>query len=72
VGINFSVDANSGSTRIVGDVAFDTVLNRVRAITPVPGGIGPVTDVWLMGNVADAARAQLPEATTAEHTLWQT
>ncbi|MDV3129947.1 hypothetical protein M1247_33940 [Mycobacterium sp. 21AC1] len=56
VGINLDVDPVSGATRIVGDVAFDAVLNRVRAITPVPGGIGPVTDVWLMRNVVAAAR----------------
>lgn len=57
VGINLDVDPVSGATRIVGDVAFDAVLNRVRGITPVPGGIGPVTDVWLMRNVVAAARA---------------
>lgn len=54
VGINLSFD-DAGRTRIVGDVDFDGVLNRVRAITPVPGGIGPVTDVWLMRSVVDAA-----------------
>jgi len=58
VGINhLTVDEVSGATRIVGDVAFDAVINRVRAITPVPGGVGPVTDVWLMGNVVEASRA---------------
>jgi methylenetetrahydrofolate dehydrogenase (NADP+) / methenyltetrahydrofolate cyclohydrolase len=54
VGIN-PVRAN-GAVRLVGDVAFDDVAPRARAITPVPGGIGPVTDVWLLGNTVAAAR----------------
>ena len=56
VGINLSVDEATSKTRIVGDVDFDSVINRARAITPVPGGVGPVTDVWLMRNVVEAAR----------------
>jgi methylenetetrahydrofolate dehydrogenase (NADP+)/methenyltetrahydrofolate cyclohydrolase len=56
VGINLGENPATGRTQIVGDVAFESVLNRVRAITPVPGGIGPVTDVWLMRNVVEAAR----------------
>jgi methylenetetrahydrofolate dehydrogenase (NADP+)/methenyltetrahydrofolate cyclohydrolase len=58
VGVNVSEDEGSGATRIVGDVDFESVLNRVRAVTPVPGGIGPVTDVWLMRNVVEAARLE--------------
>jgi methylenetetrahydrofolate dehydrogenase (NADP+)/methenyltetrahydrofolate cyclohydrolase len=41
---------------MVGDVDFETVAPRSRAITPVPGGIGPVTDVWLLRNTVAAAR----------------
>jgi methylenetetrahydrofolate dehydrogenase (NADP+)/methenyltetrahydrofolate cyclohydrolase len=67
VGINPKVDAGTGRTHIVGDVAFDTVLNRVRAITPVPGGIGPVTDVWLMRNVVKAARCSTNNALPGSH-----
>jgi methylenetetrahydrofolate dehydrogenase (NADP+)/methenyltetrahydrofolate cyclohydrolase len=59
-------DPSSGRTRIVGDVEFSEVLGRARALTPVPGGVGPVTDVWLLGNTAAAARnqaGQLPART---------
>jgi methylenetetrahydrofolate dehydrogenase (NADP+)/methenyltetrahydrofolate cyclohydrolase len=49
VGINFIRTADGGA-HLIGDVAFDEVAPRTRAITPVPGGIGPVTDVWLLHN----------------------
>lgn len=55
VGINPLIDAD-GRTRMVGDVDTDSVARRVRAVTPVPGGIGPLTDVWLLRNTVDAAR----------------
>ncbi|MGW4490055.1 bifunctional 5,10-methylenetetrahydrofolate dehydrogenase/5,10-methenyltetrahydrofolate cyclohydrolase [Amycolatopsis sp. NPDC004368] len=54
VGINVVED--DGGRRIVGDVAWDEVVGRARAITPVPGGVGPVTDVWLIRNTVLAAR----------------
>lgn len=56
VGINLVTDGEPGSGRIVGDVALGEAAARARAITPVPGGIGPVTDVWLMRNTVQAAR----------------
>jgi methylenetetrahydrofolate dehydrogenase (NADP+) / methenyltetrahydrofolate cyclohydrolase len=56
VGINPVRDPRTGATRMAGDVAFDDVLSRARAMTPVPGGIGPVTDVWLLRNTVTAAR----------------
>lgn len=55
VGINAAIDAE-GVTRMVGDVDFASVEPRVRAITPVPGGVGPVTDVWLLHNTVSAAK----------------
>jgi len=54
VGIN-PVTGDDGRIRLVGDVALDDVAGIARAVTPVPGGIGPVTDVWLMRNTAIAA-----------------
>jgi methylenetetrahydrofolate dehydrogenase (NADP+) / methenyltetrahydrofolate cyclohydrolase len=44
--------------KLVGDVDFATVSPRVRAITPVPGGVGPMTVAMLMRNTLDAARRQ--------------
>ncbi len=56
VGINPVHDPASGKARFVGDVDFAGVSSRARAITPVPGGVGPVTDVWLLQNAVSAAR----------------
>ena len=56
VGINPVTHPRTGATHMVGDVEFTEVAQRARAITPVPGGIGPVTDVWLLHNATLAAR----------------
>ncbi|MFL4902547.1 bifunctional 5,10-methylenetetrahydrofolate dehydrogenase/5,10-methenyltetrahydrofolate cyclohydrolase [Streptomyces sp. MMS24-I2-30] len=56
VGMNPLRDPDTGAVRMVGDVDTEDVLPRVRAVTPVPGGIGPVTDVWLLRNTVAAAR----------------
>jgi methylenetetrahydrofolate dehydrogenase (NADP+) / methenyltetrahydrofolate cyclohydrolase len=56
VGINQVTDPATGASRLAGDVDFDAVAPRARAITPVPGGIGPVTDVWVIRNTVAAAR----------------
>jgi methylenetetrahydrofolate dehydrogenase (NADP+)/methenyltetrahydrofolate cyclohydrolase len=58
VGINPVCDSVTGRVRMTGDVDFDAVAPRTRAITPVPGGVGPVTDVWLLRNTVLAARLQ--------------
>ena len=51
VGINRIPDASSAKGyRIVGDVAFDEVAPKAYAITPVPGGVGPMTIAMLMHN----------------------
>ena len=57
VGIN-RVQTDAGS-RIVGDVAFDEVLPHAAAITPVPGGVGPMTIACLLQNTLHAARKTL-------------
>jgi methylenetetrahydrofolate dehydrogenase (NADP+)/methenyltetrahydrofolate cyclohydrolase len=44
--------------KLVGDVDAASVAPRVRAITPVPGGVGPMTVAMLMKNTLDAARRQ--------------
>jgi methylenetetrahydrofolate dehydrogenase (NADP+) / methenyltetrahydrofolate cyclohydrolase len=56
VGINPVHDPLTGTVHLAGDVSFADVAARARAITPVPGGIGPVTDVWLIRNTTKAAR----------------
>jgi methylenetetrahydrofolate dehydrogenase (NADP+)/methenyltetrahydrofolate cyclohydrolase len=54
VGIN-RVDAGEGKTRLVGDVAFDEASEVAGAITPVPGGVGPMTIAMLLRNTLVAA-----------------
>lgn len=56
VGINRIEEA--GRSRLVGDVDFDAVLPIAAAITPVPGGVGPMTIALLMHNTVTAARQQ--------------
>ena len=58
VGINPIEDPDSGKVRLVGDLEFDSVAARAEAISPVPGGVGPITDVWLLRNALEAARHQ--------------
>ncbi|MDR6952916.1 methylenetetrahydrofolate dehydrogenase (NADP+)/methenyltetrahydrofolate cyclohydrolase [Ancylobacter sp. 3268] len=55
VGIN-RVDAGGGKTRLVGDVAFDEAQGIAGLITPVPGGVGPMTIACLLQNTLTAAR----------------
>jgi methylenetetrahydrofolate dehydrogenase (NADP+)/methenyltetrahydrofolate cyclohydrolase len=42
--------------RLVGDVDFKNVSKKARAITPVPGGVGPMTITMLMRNTVDSAK----------------
>ena len=49
------VGTNEVDGKLTGDVAFDEVMEKVSAITPVPGGVGPVTNVMLMKNTLMAA-----------------
>jgi methylenetetrahydrofolate dehydrogenase (NADP+) / methenyltetrahydrofolate cyclohydrolase len=54
VGIN-RIPTEDGKGRLVGDVAFDEVADFAAAITPVPGGVGPMTIAMLMRNTLVAA-----------------
>jgi len=60
VGINrvAAPDLGPGRTRLVGDVDFAAAYGLARAITPVPGGVGPMTVACLMRNTLQAARRQ--------------
>jgi methylenetetrahydrofolate dehydrogenase (NADP+)/methenyltetrahydrofolate cyclohydrolase len=61
VGIN-RIDAGNGKTKLVGDVDFASAAEVAGAITPVPGGVGPMTIAVLLRNTVVAAhlRAGLP------------
>ena len=62
VGINRVEDAaKERGYRLVGDVAFDEVSMKASAVTPVPGGVGPMTIAMLMANTVKAARQSLVE-----------
>ena len=59
VGVNRIEDIASGKGyRLVGDVDFDRVAQKASLITPVPGGVGPMTIAMLMHNTVRAARMQ--------------
>jgi methylenetetrahydrofolate dehydrogenase (NADP+)/methenyltetrahydrofolate cyclohydrolase len=58
VGINPLRDEATGKVRMVGDVDFESVSEVAEAISPVPGGVGPITDVFLLHNGVHAARLQ--------------
>lgn len=55
IGIN-PVTGAGGTTRIVGDVDFASVERVAEALSPVPGGVGPITDVWVLRNAVAAAK----------------
>ena len=56
VGINRVEDSSKKrGFRLVGDVAYDEVAPKCHAITPVPGGVGPMTIAFLMSNTVKAA-----------------
>lgn len=57
VGIN-RISDGQGGTRIVGDVLADEVVEVAGALTPVPGGVGPVTVAILLRSAVEAARQQ--------------
>jgi len=57
VGIN-RIDTPDGKGRLVGDVAFDAAVSVAGAITPVPGGVGPMTIASLLRNTLEAACRQ--------------
>jgi methylenetetrahydrofolate dehydrogenase (NADP+)/methenyltetrahydrofolate cyclohydrolase len=56
VGIN-RITLPDGTTKLVGDVLFDEVEPIAQAITPVPGGVGPMTRAMLLRNTLKAAQA---------------
>ena len=65
VGIN-RIDAGNGKTKLVGDVAYAEALPHAGAITPVPGGVGPMTIACLLQNTLTAACRQRGIELTSE------
>jgi len=60
VGMNRIPDASKKSgSRLVGDVDFDEVKHIASAITPVPGGVGPMTIAMVLKNTLLAAKRQI-------------
>ena len=59
IGINQILDEKTGKSRIVGDVDTEKVIEVASWVTPVPGGVGPVTVSILMKNALTAHKRQL-------------
>jgi methylenetetrahydrofolate dehydrogenase (NADP+)/methenyltetrahydrofolate cyclohydrolase len=59
VGVNRVGKTESGKDKLCGDVDFDTVKEKASAITPVPGGVGPMTITMLMMNTVRAAKLRI-------------
>jgi len=57
--IIIDVGINKQGDKIVGDVSFEEVKDKVKAITPVPGGVGPMTIACLLKNTLDCFKARL-------------
>ena len=63
VGINRLPDG-----RLAGDIDFESAARRASWISPVPGGVGPMTRAMLMLNTADAAGLEVPLPYTPQPT----
>ena len=59
VGINRVPASDTGKTKLVGDVAYEEAAKVAGAITPVPGGVGPMTIACLLKNTLQAAKASV-------------
>jgi methylenetetrahydrofolate dehydrogenase (NADP+)/methenyltetrahydrofolate cyclohydrolase len=66
IGIN-ALRGDDGSVRLVGDVDTASVEPIAEAVSPVPGGVGPITDMWLLRNTIDAAWLQAGAALAERH-----
>ncbi|RWG76523.1 bifunctional methylenetetrahydrofolate dehydrogenase/methenyltetrahydrofolate cyclohydrolase FolD [Mesorhizobium sp.] len=66
VGINRISAGSNGKSRLVGDVAYEEAATKAGAITPVPGGVGPMTIALLMANTLTAASRAAGRAVALE------
>ena len=58
VGINREDDTSEKGYRLIGDVDWEGICKKAAAITPVPGGVGPMTIAMLVQNTIEAAEYQ--------------
>lgn len=58
VGVNRIGKSESGKAILAGDVDYDAVIEKAKLITPVPGGVGPMTITMLMKNTVQAAQVR--------------
>lgn len=63
VGINRLEDGSKKGYKIVGDVDYDDIIDKVNSITPVPGGVGPMTITMLLSNTVLATERKLIKET---------
>jgi methylenetetrahydrofolate dehydrogenase (NADP+)/methenyltetrahydrofolate cyclohydrolase len=69
VGMNRLTPEEAGNkSGLVGDVDFAAASEVASAITPVPGGVGPMTIAMLLRNTLEAARLQYPQAAAGRET----
>jgi methylenetetrahydrofolate dehydrogenase (NADP+)/methenyltetrahydrofolate cyclohydrolase len=61
VGVNRIGMTDKGKAKLCGDVDYDAVKEKAAAITPVPGGVGPMTITMLMQNTLKAAKLRIPK-----------
>jgi methylenetetrahydrofolate dehydrogenase (NADP+)/methenyltetrahydrofolate cyclohydrolase len=57
VGVNRIGTTPDGKAKLCGDVDFDVLKEKASFITPVPGGVGPMTITMLMKNTLESAKA---------------
>ena len=71
IGIN-PVERGDGTVGLVGDVDFASVIEVASAVSPVPGGVGPITDAWVLHNAVLAAehRAASDQQPGAHGAFW--
>ncbi|MCP3406890.1 bifunctional methylenetetrahydrofolate dehydrogenase/methenyltetrahydrofolate cyclohydrolase FolD [Bradyrhizobium sp. CCGB01] len=60
------IKSGAGADKLVGDVAFDEAIEVAGAITPVPGGVGPMTIACLLANTLSAAQMEAARSKAAE------
>ncbi len=60
VGIN-RIQLEGGKSKLVGDIDFNNVVNVAKFVTPVPGGVGPMTIAYLLKNTVDACLGSIKQ-----------